>query len=369
MSAVILIALAQFQSKTNLFPSKKQSFLSQESIVLLPPRIVSCGEDLGDLFMANLGQQDTFFINLRQGDLFRIQMRFQAEGPGEQINFYGPDGSLLTSLIHNDPGPAVLQWPIDQLGVYMVVASAADNNTTGFYGISFQNDNQPGCATIIDCDGDVTSFFPLAGIEAYSVQGSQNDTLRVQIQLVDPTASPKLQLFDPLGNLLLERQGNAGEMLSLSYEDLPLSGNYMILVTEANGGEGGVFGLSVQLVAQSCSIPVSCGADLAGTLSNWGGMEAYRLNATAGDDLLVQLRLGTAPPLLYLYQPDGQLLDSLIGTAGQLGELFFENLPIDGEYIVVATSKGADPPGDFGISFLLLNAPDCSPSFLADDCE
>lgn len=369
MSTVILIALTQFQSKTTLIPSNEQAALSAASTVLLPPRIVTCGEDLGELFMASLGQRDTFFINLRQGDLFRIQMRFREEGPGEQIDLYGPDGSLLSSITHTDPGAAVLQWPIDQLGVYTIVASAADNNTTGFYGISFQNDNQAGCATIMDCNAEATSFFPLAGIEAYSVQGSQNDTIRVQVQLVDPTATPKLQLFDPLGNLLLEQIGTAGELLSLSYEDLPQSGNYMILITEANGGEGGVFGISVQLIAQSCSIPVSCGAALTGSLSNWAGMEAYRLNASMGDDLLVQLGLDGAPPVLYLYQPDGQQLDSLIGTTGQVADLFFENLPMTGEYLIIATTRGTAPPGDFGISFQFLNESACSTPFLADDCE
>ncbi len=369
MSTVILIALTQFQSTTNYYAEPQSSSSLQEHAVLLPPRIVSCGDDIGDLFMTSLGQRDTFFINLRQGDLFRIQMRFQEEGPGEQIDLYAPDGSLLTSFVHNDPGAAILQWRIDQLGVYTIVASAADNNTTGFYGISFQNINQPGCATIIDCDAEATSFFPLAGIEAYSVQANQDDTIRVQVQLVDPTASPKLQLFDPLGNLLLERNGTAGELLALSYEDLPQSGNYMILVTEVNGGEGGVFGISVQLIAQSCSIPVSCGEDLAGNLSNWGGMEAYRLTANTGDDLLVQLRLGSAPPLLYLYQPDGQLLDSLIGSAGQLGELFFEDLPMDGEYIIIATSEGSIQPEDFGISFQFTAVANCSTVFLDNVCE
>lgn len=369
MCTVILIALTQFQSKTTLFPGEEPSALSQDAALYMPPRIVTCGEDLGDLFMATLGQRDTFFINLRQGDIFRIQMRFREEGPGEQIDLYGPDGSLLSSVIHTESGAAILSWPIDELGVYTIVTSAADNNTTGFYGISFQNDNQAGCATIIDCDEDTTSFFPLAGMEAYSVQGNQNDTLRVQVQLVDPNAIPKLQLFDPLGNLLLERVGNAGEMLALSYEDLPQSGNYMVLVTEANGGEGGVFGISVQLIAQSCAIPVDCGLDLAGTLSNWGGMEAYRLTANTGDDLLLQLRLESAPPLLYLYQPDGQLLDSLIGTAGQLGELYFEDLPMDGEYIIIASSMGTTPPGDFGISFQLLTEASCANVFLDNDCE
>lgn len=340
-----------------------------ESYVLFSPRIVSCGEDLGDLFLASLGQRDTFFINLRQGDLFRIQMRFREEGPGEQIDLYSPNGSLLTSLTHTDPGAAVLEWPIDQLGVYTIVASAAGGNTTGFYGISFQNDNQPGCATIIDCDAESTSFFPLAGIEAYSVQADQNDSIRVQVQLVDPTATPLLQFFDPLGNLLLEREGTPGELLVLSYDNLPLSGNYMIQVTEANGGEGGVFGFSVQLIAQSCSIPVNCGDDISGQLANWGGMEAYRLSAEAGDNLLVQLRFGNTPPLLYLYQPDGLLLDSLIGNTGELGELFYEDLPMSGEYIIVATSKGMAAPGAFGISFQVLNAAGCSSPILDNVCE
>lgn len=369
MSAVLLIALTQHPSKSRFFTSQEHAASSRQGEAFLSPRVVTCGEDLGELFMASLGQRDTFLINLGQGDLFRIQMRFREEGPDEQIELYGPDGSLLSSIVHADPGAAVLQWPIDQLGVYTIVVSTADNNTTGFYGISFQNDNQAGCATIIDCNTDASSFIPLAGIEAYAVEGNENDIIRVQVQLVDPSAIPKLQLFDPFGNLLLERIGTAGELLSLSYEDLPQSGNYTILVTEANGGEGGVFGISVQLIAQSCATPVTCGAEVTGSLSSWAGMEAYRLNANTGDDLLVQLGLEDAPPVVYLYQPDGQLLDSLIGTSGQIGELLFEDLPMAGEYIIIATSRGTIPPGDFGISFQFLNESACGTPFLVDNCE
>lgn len=336
-----------------------------------PPQLVTCGQDLGDLFLSTPGQADTFLINLRAGDLFRIQMTFQEDGPNEQLAFYDPRGNLLTTSVQNGSGAAILQWPIDELGVYMIVAAEAGGTATGFYGISFQNDNRPGCARIVNCGEEANSFFPLAGIEAFSLQANQNDTLRIQLQFLDDNKNPSIQLFDPTGNLLVEINGPAGELVVLTYDNLPQSGNYTILVTEATGQEGGFFGISFQLLEESCALAVDCQTDGEGEMASVAGMEAFSLAATAGDTLLVQLRYETEEivPTLYLYQPDGSLLDSLIGTANELLVFSFEGLPIDGAYLLLASSDSKVTPGNFGISFQLLTPSNCTTSFLDNGCE
>lgn len=336
-----------------------------------PPQLVTCGQDLGNLFLSTPGQADTFLINLRAGDLFRIQMAFQEDGPNEQLAFYDPNGNLLSTSVQNGPGAAILQWPIDELGVYTIVATAEGGSATGFYGISFQNDNRPGCARIVNCGEEANSFFPLAGIEAFSLQANQHDSLRIQLQFLDDSKNPSIQLFDPTGNLLVEISGAAGELVVLTYDDLPQSGNYTILVTEATGQEGGFFGISFQLLEESCALAVDCQTDGEGEIVSIAGMEAFSLTATAGDTLLVQLRYETEDivPTLYLYQPDGSLLDSLVGTANELLVFSFEGLPVDGAYLLLASSNSKVTPGIFGISFQLLTTDNCTTSFLDNGCE
>lgn len=369
LGSMVFIALAILSFRSLSLADKQWPPTLWESQGMLTPRIVQCGEDFGDLFLANLGQRDTFFINLSAGDVFRIQMRFQEEGSNELLELYGPDGSLLSSIQHSETGAAILNWAIDQQGGYTIVAAAADGNTIGFYGISFQTINQPSCATAIECGEEASSFLPLAGTEAYSLFANPGDSLRIQVQLVRPDAIPILQFFDSQGNLLLERQGSAGELLALSYDQIALPGQYMILVTAANGEEGGVFGFSVQRIEQACSISVSCGTEISDELATWAGMDAYHIFANGGEDLLIQLRFDLAPPLLYLYQPDGLLLDSLIGAPGELGILFYEDLPLAGDYLVIATSTGAVIPGTYGIAFQVIHQSGCSSPFLDNVCE
>lgn len=336
-----------------------------------PPQLVTCGQDLGDLFLSTPGQADTFLINLRAGDLFRIQMAFQEDGPNEQLAFYDPMGNLLTTSVQNGPGAALLQWPIDELGVYTIVATAAGGMTTGFYGISFQNENRPACASMVNCGEEVNSLFPLAGIEAFSLQANQNDSLRIQLQFLDDGKTPSIQLFDPRGNLLISFTGQAGEQVVLTYDDLPQSGNYMILVTEATGQEGGFFGISFQLIAESCALAVDCQTDGEGEITSPAGMEAFSLAAAVGDTLLVQLRYETEDivPTLYLYAPDGNLLDSIVGAANELLVFSFEGLPVTGNYLLLASSSSKTTPGNFGIAFQLLNINSCTQPFLTTGCE
>ncbi len=336
-----------------------------------PPQLVSCGQDLGDQFLSSPGQADTFLINLRAGDLFRIQMAFQADGPSEQLDLYDPSGNLLTSSVQNGPGANVLQWPISELGVYTIVAAAEGGTTTGFYGISFQNDNRPACASIVSCGEEVNSLFPLAGIEAFSFQANQNDSLRIQLQFLDESKTPSIQLFDPTGNPLVSFIAQDGEQVVLTYDDLPQSGNYVVLVTEATGQESGFFGISFQLLAESCALAVDCQTDAEGAISSPAGMEAFSLAAEAGDTLLVQLRYETEDiiPALYLYSPDGSLLDSIVGTANELLVFSFEGLPVTGNYLVLASSPSKTTPGDFGISFQLFNTNSCTKPFLTTGCE
>lgn len=339
--------------------------------VYSPPQLVSCGQDLGDQFLSTPGQADTFLINLREGDLFSIQMAFQADEPNEQLTLYDPNGNLLASSVQNGPGANVLEWPISELGVYTIVAEAEGGTATGFYGISFQNNNRPGCASIVSCGEEVNSLFPLAGIEAFSLQANQNDSLRIQLQFLDDSKMPSVQLFDPTGNLLLSRIGQAGEQVVLTYDDLPQSGNYMILVTEAAGQESGFFGISFQLLAESCALAVDCQTDAEGEITSPAGMEAFSLAAALGDTLLVQLRYETEDivPTLYLYAPDGNLLDSIVGVANELLVFSFEGLPVTGNYLLLASSSSKTTPGNFGISFQLLNDSSCTQAFLTTGCE
>lgn len=336
-----------------------------------PPQLVSCGQDLGNQFLSTPGQADTFLINLSAGDLFSVQMAFQLDGPSEQLELYDPSGNLLRGSVQNGPGANLLQWPIDELGVYTIIAAAEGGTATGFYGISFQNENRPACASIVNCREEVNSLFPLAGIEAFSLQANQNDSLRIQLQFLDESKMPSIKLFDPTGNLLVSRIGQPGEQVVLTYEDLPQSGDYMILVTEATGQESGFFGISFQLLAQSCALVVDCQTDAEGELSSPAGMEAFALAAAAGDTLLVQLRYEAEDiiPTLYLHAPDGSLLDSIVGPANELLVFSFEGLPVDGNYLLLASSSSKTTPGNFGISFQLLNTSSCTQPFLTSGCE
>ncbi|MEZ5042923.1 MAG: gliding motility-associated C-terminal domain-containing protein [Saprospiraceae bacterium] len=346
--------------------TKEASFLLSS-----PPRIVNCGDDLGDQFLGTLGQRDTFLINLQLGDSLRIQMAFQNAGVNEQLELYDPNGNLLTTVVQTQVGMAVLEWPINQLGVYTIIASAAADNATGFYGVSFQVNNRPGCAKAVRCGDNLSSFFPLGGMEAFSLRGDQHDTLRVQLQLVDANKTPLLILFDPSGNKLVTLEGSPGETVILTYDDLPQSGNYTILVTEAAGKEGGIFGISFLLLQQDCARKVNCDSDISDAILSWAGMESYALEASAGDTLLVQMRyeLDNIAPSLYLYHPNGSLLESIIGGAGSLGSLLYEGLPVDGSYLIIATANNNEIPGNFGISFQLLDAGTCATSFLTNSCE
>jgi hypothetical protein len=83
---------------------------------------------------------------LNAGDQLRIQANFIISSHHEQLDLYGPDGSLLETMITGSDELAILTSGQSLSGEYVLVVSEAEGDDTGSYGLSIQVTNSPSCA-------------------------------------------------------------------------------------------------------------------------------------------------------------------------------------------------------------------------------
>jgi hypothetical protein len=313
-------------------------------------------------FLAVQSQIDTFFIDLNAGDQLRIQANFIISSHHEQLDLYGPDGSLLETLITASGELAVLTRSITQSGEYVLVFSEAEGDDTGSYGLSIQVTNSPSCALAIACGYDETHFLGnYAEMDAYSFPLSAGDSLRIQANFIISSHHEQLDLYGPDGSLLETLITASGELAVLT-RSITQSGEYVLVFSEAEGDDTGSYGLSIQVTnSPSCALAIACGYDETHFLGNYAEMDAYSFPLSAGDSLRIHANfiISSHHEQLDLYGPDGSLLETLITASGELAVLT-RSITQSGEYVLVFSEAEGDDTGSYGLSIQVTNSPSCA---------
>jgi len=103
-----------------------------------------------------------------------------------------------------------------------------------------------------------------------------------------------------------------------------------------------------------CSVSLSSGLSVTGSISFIGDVDTYTINANAGDDLLFAIaETPTGSHWLHVrvYAPNGQLLNTTSFNSGFTIDLF--DLPQSGTYTYVVRDSGDNNTGDYSLTAIV----------------
>ncbi|MCL5744496.1 MAG: hypothetical protein M1541_11315, partial [Acidobacteria bacterium] len=284
------------------------------------------------------------------GDSLLLRSASLTPGFNAAMDLYDADG------IRVDSGTYMLSAQARAAGGYTVIFGGSDPRSTGRYAFSWQALNRPAGAVPLGCGQTVSGTLSPGGqFRWYRAGAADGDLLKLLLTPVSGGFRPQVELYDPGGKRLA---GSGGEINRKAAG----AGDYLILVSPSTAaGETGAFALALQEPNSACaSLPLACGQTLLRAVDAAGQVDAFRFDASAGERIALRVppRFGSFSPLLELYDPAGNLLQS--GPVSQLTR----TLTTAGPHMLLVRDRIGTNTGTYRVS--LQHEPDACP---VDDQE
>lgn len=302
------------------------------------------------LFVLDAAVGDKLFVTLSE------QVASGRFNPG--VFLYAPDGTLLTSIEATSNGVSFSDVEAPETGRYTLLVRDSSADSPGDYTLS---------AVVIDQQIDAGNVTLTSGeTQAGSLQLGEIDTLTFEAQVGDvlflafseSVASglfnPGIFLYGPSGELL-DTIDAASNGYAISNLGLPQSGMYTIVAQDSRGDSFGDYALSAVIVDASADVgdsTLNSGQPLTGTLK-LGEIDTFTFDAEADETLFLtfseSVGTGLFNPGIFLYGPNGELLDSTESTTTGYALSDFA-LTQTGTHTIVLRDASADSFGDYVIS-------------------
>lgn len=182
----------------------------------------------------------------------------------------------------------------------------------------------------------------------YAFDGLRGEYLRITLNVTRGDLDATLSLFDPSGNLVVQRdESRAGQTLTLQLR-LTASGTHRLVAARFGHGIGstaGDFSLAISRVGVSAESgsALRFGDTVANSISDAQPEVFYSFRASRGDMISLALRRdsGTLDPLLQIVDANRRILievDDFEGSPNARLERWL--VPEDAQYLIVATRYG-----------------------------
>jgi hypothetical protein len=310
--------------------------------------------DVGDLdvwtFTANAGAN----LTLRMGEMLIGSPLTPA------LWLYGPNGVLLDSF-GSSAVAAEVSVRATNSGTFTVVAGDFSGGFagSGAYRLTLAKTGEPVIVSSGDQGGPLTNGVMHTGtidvgdldVWTFTANAGENLTLRVGEMVIGSPLTPALWLYGPNG-ALLDSFGSSVAAAEVSVRATN-SGTFIVVAGDFSSGFAGSGAYRLTLAKTGDAVVVSEG-DEGGPMANGlmhtgmvdtGDLDIWTFTANAGDNVVVRMgELTNGSPLtpaLWLYGPNGALLDS------------FDDSAVAAEVTARATNSGAFivVAGDFSGGF------------------
>src|ERR1017187_413795 len=274
---------------------------------------IGCGQTVGTN-STYAGQLDAYSYTGSAGQVLALGLSGPI-GCGSPVRFmvadvYNPSGQLWTTIQALCDGGGGTSLPLTNTGAYTILVHEANYRATGSYSLSAQSVTAGGCGRPIACGQTVGTNTTYSGqSDAYSYTGSAGQVLALglwgPISCGSPARFMAADVYSPSGQLLTTLQAlcNGGGGGSLP---LPSTGNYTILVHEANYRAIGSYKLSVQSRGE-CSPPLLCGQSANSQISLASEVDGLSLTAAAGATAVLNFG-GFSGVQFDFYDPTGNIV-------------------------------------------------------------
>ncbi len=306
-----------------------------------------------------IGDLDLWSFPANAGD--SVLLRLGGVGFVPWIRVYGPDGSPAgeahtASSVNRD---ARLLFQATNSGMFTVVVSSFYLGGSGDYLLNLAKSPGSFVVSTDDEGGAITNGVKNTGslqigdMDLWTFDANAGDGIVARIGAVGFV--PELQLFGPDGTL-------AGEAFTASSVNrdanlmlqIPNSGTYTLVASSVYLGGNGDYILTL---AQSPGDFVVSPGDEGGALTNGfqhsgmieiGDIDLWRLDASAGNSLVLRMGATGFVPRIQLYGPDGMLVDDAFtaSSVNRDAELYYQ-VTNSGSYTVVASSYYFNGSGSY----------------------
>ena len=314
---------------------------------------INCGDDLVKS-LTHTVEIDAYSFSAVAGDDVAIRMRSTSNYFESKLVLYDPSGNIVAAAVGSSGGPTRItaeNLPVD--GVYTILAMDNNGNDTGEYGLSFQITSLSACAEAITCSTNQSgSIDKIVEMDAYLLTAYEGEDVLIQMRKLNSSIEAQIEVYQPDGSLLKMIKAPNGSLCRLKLDNLPVSGDYMILLMDGAGNDTGDYSFSVQRLAQpDCAFSLNCQTiDEAFSLEHLGEMDAYTIAVNAGEIASFEMKdlAGPIEPMLELYDPEGNLLAEIHDyTMAALENIVF---PIDGIYTLLAMDKSGNDTGNYSLT-------------------
>ncbi len=248
---------------------------------------------------------------------------------------------------------------LTESGTYRIVVQDAGDDETGEYAISLHGISSANRAEGLNC----AAHLPCGGVvEARLRQRGDSDAYRFAVAAGDAVTitttteqgspiEPRWQLYRPDG----KEQGGCGTAFGGqdSCDDLPQSGTYTLVVSDAGLDEIGSYAASVQVVSETncCALPLGGGESTSGEIKTRGQADTYAFFAGVGQGVTINTAVADQSPIepaWKVFAPDGRALRSCASAVGGLTSC--TSLPLSGTYVAMVFDAGFDEVGGYSIA-------------------
>jgi hypothetical protein len=299
-----------------------------------------------------------------------------------------PDGSVLTENDDIDqesnppnqnsriaPGGFII---LPFTGTYSILATSFAPEARGAYTLSLSSGavcaltpiaygetkagsiNGGECANAIDFDNTF--------VDLYTFNGTAGQQVSITMTAAAPgNVNPYLYLIQPNGDLIAEDDnGGGGSTAHIptngDFARLPMSGTYIIVANHTAANQTGNYNLTLTQGPNCVSTAIALGGTSNGSLANGdcrliedgSFLDAYTVNATAGQQIVISLTTGNASlvPVVFLLSPAGDALAIERAPTGSDTARIPEGsgsftVPATGTYTILVNSLAPGQTGNY----------------------
>jgi YD repeat-containing protein len=275
----------------------------------------------------------SYTIPVGAGDVLNLRSVSFTSGFSALMEVYDQDGARA------DQGTYSITRRVSAPGSYTVLVSASNPSTAGAYTFSWQLLNNPTAASSLLCGATAPGVLSSSNAFRYYLAGLEsNDIAKFLLTPASDNFSPRMEVYDPLGN----RLGATGGELQ---QRVTRNGNYLVVLTpETATGATGTYSVSLQRPNNPCNVTtLACGQSVLRAVDGPGQIDAYSFTGATGDltTLRLPVRSGSYSPFGELYNASGTLLRGF--SSGALNYL----LPADGKYTLLVRDRNGVGTGAY----------------------
>ena len=335
-------------------------FLVGSFVTMANPIAISYDTDITSS-LNTLGEAHEYTFSGQAGDRILIRMRGTSNGVDACLDLQSSGGALLAAKCSGG-GIVSIRYTLESDDTFSIIASDANNNDTGSYGLSLQILNNTDFTEAIDCDSDVIGIFEhQAQMNAYSLEADAEDVVLIQMRGSTNSLESVVELYDPNGILIASGESQ-NSLMQTGPIELPITGTYMLVAMDKHGNDLDTYGLSVQIINRTgCVKEISCGNTTSTSLEQLAEIDAFAFEATAGER--IQLQAVTEDVnlelQLQLFDSEGNLIEVQTATANivALQNILIES---DDKHVVIVTDKNGNDTGAYNLFLQKLISPQCA---------